>query len=101
MEKTTTTEKERKELIIVGVLLFFLIAYWYFAVFPKHQEHKETSGRSESALLMSVQELRAYKDFENISETEGASYLRSMQEYCMITHELYKQEKSNADAKES
>ena len=100
MKKTTVVVDQKKEWVLFLVLLLLFFAYWYF-ILSKKKSEQSSQQQNETALLMSVNELKSYKGFENISETDGTSYIRSMQDFCMITHELYKQEKSKTDAKES
>ena len=101
MDNKVIDLNNHRERLFVAVFLFLLIAVWYFKVFPKEQEGQSGIGESESALLMSVNELKAYKGFENFSDKDATSYIRSMQAYCMITYELYKQEKAHSDEKQS
>ena len=107
-----------RNLILLFLILFVIVgAFYYYKAkeyLPKKEALKQDSKSKleyvderhflpsfDTALLMSVDELRTFPDFENISEAEGKNYIYSMQEYCMITYELYKQEKNNSDEKQS
>ncbi len=54
---------------------------------------KEALVNVADPLLMSVDELRSYAGFENMDEASARSYIYSMQQFCIITFELYKDEK--------
>ncbi len=42
---------------------------------------------------LTVEELKQYKGFENLTDKEAEEYIESMYQYCIIAYELYKQEK--------
>ena len=48
---------------------------------------------SEETLLMSMTELRSYKDFSNFKDDEAREYINTMQQFCTLTFELFMQKK--------
>ena len=51
------------------------------------------TDKTEDTLLMSVKELKTYEGFENMNEAEAEEYIYTMQQFCTLTFELFKQEK--------
>lgn len=108
----TNTIQEKKSgdiyLISLFLILFVIAAAWYYfeakyppekprarIAEPKSQTEyiceKQSVLLDSDPLLMSVGELRKYSNLESINDRDGKNYIGSMQEFCMITYEMYKQ----------
>ena len=85
-------------------VLLVLIIFFAGVEFLKAKKEQECAekGKQEASLSvtisdplwMAVHELRSYPGFESMSDAEATEYIYTMQQFCILTFELYQQDKS-------
>jgi hypothetical protein len=74
---------------LISVIVICVVCTLLFSLLRKISRPSQ-----EDILLMSADELKMYKGFENMNEKEAKEYIYTMQQYCMITFALYRKEKN-------
>ena len=103
MKKNTQTIDPNKSWVVICVVVLILAVYFYVAFLEirSAKTPAPAADKSESPLLMTVAELKAYPGFENMDDEVAKEYISGMQRFCMITYKLYTRKKTNSDEKQS